>query len=765
MTRKRKSPLRPGLPARTATRDAGSADGGRIGQLKCLLGDIAADQRIDPGLRERASAALPALAEIEQEQNRLAHRLETELSDSETRLRQLLHALDMGVVVQNADREVLLVNPGASRILERTESELVTGGRIDGVWEFVDEQGQPLRVSELPANRALRECRAVASTTVGVFDAKRNRYLWLAATATPQFRPEQEKPFQVISTFSDVTTLKRDRDLFALTQELANIGGWEWDPTHQHMHWSQAMYRLLGHDPQAQLSLEALLEHVHEADQTRVSDALQRAARDAGSLDLECRMIAGRSRLRWMHLIGAGSLRGGRIYRVSGTLQDITKDKLIEQTLRQQASTDPLTGLLNRDAIRERISAAVERGEIERNPAVLHIDLDRFKRVNDLLGHEGGDALLRAAAERLVQGVGDQGSVARIGGDEFLVLVPDGGRQTATAIAARVTAAFSQTFPHGDEEFPLTSSVGLACFPEDGATVHQLLQNADAAVGESKRRGRNAFQAFNPALARQLSDRLAIEAQLRRALANQEFSLVYQPQVETGTGRMHAAEALLRWNNRLLGPMRPDIFIPHAESTGDIVRIGAWVIREACRQLRQWRGSGLALERIAVNVSFRQLLSDDFDALVLAALAEHDLPGDSLELEITERVVVDDAADTMDTLKKLKSNGVMITIDDFGEGYSALNYLRRLPIDALKISYGFMKGVPEIAADAAICRSIIDIARSLGLLTIGEGVESPAQQRFLLDQGVDLAQGYLFSKPVAPEALMHYRPPPGVSGN
>jgi EAL domain-containing protein (putative c-di-GMP-specific phosphodiesterase class I) len=312
---------------------------------------------------------------------------------------------------------------------------------------------------------------------------------------------------------------------------------------------------------------------------------------------------------------------------------------------------------------------------------------------------------------------------------------------------------------HDGEEFSITASVGVAHYPDDGTTVHQLLQSADAAMNESKRRGRNTWQAFNPTLARQMSDRLLIETQLRKALQNDEFQLVYQPQVDLATGHMHSAEALLRWTNRMLGPMRPDLFVPHAESTGDIVRIGAWVIRESCRQLRAWQDSGLQLQRIAVNVSFRQFLSEDFQDHVLGALDAAGLPGSALELELTERVLIEDAADTLQTLRKLKEHGVMVSIDDFGEGYSALSYLRRLPIDAIKISHGFMRGIPQSSTDAVLCRSIIQIAQSLGLKVIGEGVENEAQRRFLFDQGADLAQGYLFAQPLTADALAAYITP------
>jgi len=688
---------------------------------------------------------------------------EAELRASEARYRQLLQAMDQGVLVHDVDGNVLSANPSACRILQRSEAQLRDPRTRPRNWDFIDEHGAAVDPADLPAARAAREARPIEATTLGVFDRDGERSLWITVTATPQFRDGEETPFQVITTLSDVTALKRDSDLFQRVQLLARIGGWDWEITSRRMYWTAPLYRMLDHDPQAEVQIDTLLAHVREQDRPQVEIALRDAAALGHSFDLECRVITGRGRHRWARLIGQALLREGQVFRVNGTLQDITRDKLLEETLRQQALTDPLTGLPNRDAIIERISSSLDPGQPARGPTVLHVDLDRFKVVNDLLGHQGGDTLLRAAGERLARAVREDGSVARMGGDEFLVLLPEGGRPLAQKVAERITRAFDDAFDHAGEEFSITTSVGIACYPEDGTTLQQLLQSADAAMFEAKRRGRNTWQAFNPALARQISDKLLVETQLRRALENREFHLVYQPQVALDSGSMHSVEALLRWNNRVLGPMRPDIFIPYAETTGDIVRIGAFVIREACRQLKQWRAQGLALQRVAVNVSFRQFLSEDFDEQVLAALAEHGLPGDSLELEITERVLIDDAADTLNTLRRLKAQGIVISIDDFGEGYSALNYLRRLPIDAIKISHGFMREIPASEADAVVCRSIIQIARGLGLTVIGEGVETHAQRLFLLEHGADLAQGYLFSRPVAADELVGYAPPPGLA--
>jgi diguanylate cyclase (GGDEF)-like protein len=561
----------------------------------------------------------------------------------------------------------------------------------------------------------------------------------------------------VISTFGDVTDLKRDSALFAQTQALAHIGGWEWEPGQRHLYWTDQMYCILQRVPGERVSFEQFIEHVEPADRLHVHTVLNDALVNGQAFQLECRIRTARGEPRWAELLGRGLLGQGEPLRISGTLQDISETKEQQELLRRQALTDPLTGLANRDAVLEELGRSLENAGPERGPAVLYVDLDRFKVINDLLGHNAGDALLAAAGRRLQEAAGEYGMVARFGGDEFMVLMAQTLRGVAPmALAEHIAHAFSRSFEYGGEEFSLTASIGLARYPDDGVTRQQLINNADAAMTDAKRRGRNTWQRFNPALAQQQSERLLIETQLRRALDNQELYLVYQPQVHLQDGRVHSVEALLRWNNRVLGQMPPDRFIHHAENTGDIVRIGAWVIREACRQLRAWREAGLALSTIAVNVSFRQFLNDDFAQIVISALQEFELDGASLELEITERVLIEDAPDTVETFTALKALGVGITIDDFGEGYSALNYLRRLPIDGLKISHNFMKGVPQNASDADICLAIIRIAQSLGLSVIAEGVETPEQREFLLSLGTELCQGFLYSPPLLPESFEQF---------
>ena len=429
---------------------------------------------------------------------------------------------------------------------------------------------------------------------------------------------------------------------------------------------------------------------------------------------------------------------------------NITELKQAEETLRVQAQTDALTGLLNRDAILKQLDTRLADPASNR-VALLYVDLDRFKIVNDVLGHGAGDEVLVAAARRMRDAVAGEGLIARFGGDEFVVVCAfDDDAHRPERLARRVQHAFGESFRVDTDEFSVTTSIGIARAPADGETSQQLIQSADIAMYDSKRRRRNGWQAFSPELASRQQERLQAETQLRRALDNGEFHLVYQPQVDLRSGRILYAEALVRWHNPQLGEMRPDRFIDLAETTGDIIRIGNWVLQEACAQMRRWREQGLPIQRIAVNVSYRQFTGDNLGDSVRRALAEADLPGQALELELTERVLVDDTPDTLEVFDQLRLLGVQLSIDDFGEGYSALNYLRRLPIHALKLSQSFLKGVPGKPSDVAICQAVAGIAQSLGLGMVAEGVESEAQRDFLLRLGVNVGQGFLFAPGLLP---------------
>jgi diguanylate cyclase (GGDEF)-like protein/PAS domain S-box-containing protein len=677
---------------------------------------------------------------------------------AELRYRELMETIDKGIIVRNAQGDIVHVNPAAMRMLELEDGKMLEDDLRADNWQTFDEHGREIPEADQPATYALRTGKIVESTVLGFYNKRTRQLKWLSVTCVPQFEVGAREPDQVLSLFSDVTELKRDSALFDRAQSLAHIGGWEWDTGRDSLYLTDEARRILGQQPMP-ATMDELMACLREPDRRRLRVALDHAISHGRSLNLDLQGWQSNGHLFWIRVIGEAETGDPLSTHITGTMQDITERKQAEETLRVQARTDPLTGLLNRDAVLEELETRLSDPSLSR-AAVLYIDLDRFKVVNDVLGHAAGDRLLSAASRRIQRAVGSEGLIARFGGDEFLVICSTGDEPTRPErLADAILEAFSESFRMDGEEFSITASIGIAQAPIDGRRAQQLIQNADVAMYDSKRRGRNDWQAFTAELAEQQLQRLQLETHLRRAVINDEFHLVYQPLVKIDTGAVVGAEALIRWNNRLLGEMRPDHFISHAETTGDIVGIGGWVLRESCRQMRRWLDRGLQLERIAVNVSYRQFLGEDLAEHVRAALSEAGLPGSALELEFTERVLIEDAPDTVHTFATLRDMGVVLTIDDFGEGYSALNYLRRLPIHGLKLSQLFVQGVPDRASDVAVCQAVTGIANSLGLSLVAEGIETERQRRFLLDLGVTIGQGFLFSAGLTAEELQATYPP------
>lgn len=669
---------------------------------------------------------------------------------AETRYRLLLESIDVGVILFDRDMRVISANPAAHRTVGGEVGQSIHELLRPDDWKIVDDHGRPLSFHEWPTTRALESAQVISNTVIGLYHLPSRRMSWISVTSVPVFQADGTQPQFVFAMFSDVTALKRDNVLFDRAQGLARIGGWEWDRGRSRLYLTHEAQRILGRSPSPQ-TIEDLLAGVYGPDQTLLRTAFERLIETGSGFDLELQYVRSDRLACWVRVIGEADTADPGTSRIVGTLQDITERKHAEETLRVQARTDPLTGLLNRDAILVELEQRLL-DPAQATVAVLYVDLDRFKVVNDVLGHSAGDELLAAAAQRIARAVGDEGAVARFGGDEFLVICGAGDdAERPGRIAGAILDSLRDSFRFDSEEFAITASIGVAIAPGDGERPQALIQNADAAMYDSKRRARNAWQAFTPALAQTQADRLWMETHLRRAADNGEFHLVYQPQVDLLRGRIVAAEALIRWQNHSLGELRPDRFISHAETTGDIVRIGGWVLREACRQVARWRDAGLGIVRVAVNVSYRQFIGEDLAETVRRILDEFQLPGAALELEFTERVLIEDAPDTLRTFADLRGMDVVLTIDDFGEGYSALNYLRRLPIHGLKLSQLFVAGVPGNPSDVAVCQAVSGIARSLNLGLVAEGVESEAQRQFLLRLGVPIGQGFLFAPGLKPD--------------
>jgi len=387
---------------------------------------------------------------------------------------------------------------------------------------------------------------------------------------------------------------------------------------------------------------------------------------------------------------------------------------------------------------------------------LMFLDLDRFKPINDSLGHAAGDRMLKEVAERLNQCVSDSDTVARMGGDEFTLLLPAlGNREVALKraiqVAEQILASLARPFTLEGREFFVTASIGVALSPQDGAELSQLMKNADTAMYHAKEMGKNNFQFYQAEMNARALERLELESDLRRAIELNEFVLHYQPQF-TGDGRrLTGAEALLRWQHPRRGLIPPAEFVPVLEELGLIAQVGDWLLAEACRQLKRWHREKVRVPKVSVNLSARQFADGQLGTRIAGILMETGIPPACLELELTESILMSDVSEAMHILSGLKRLGLAIAVDDFGTGYSSLNYLKQFPIDVLKIDRSFVDGLPHGEQDAMIARAIIAMAHSLNLMVIAEGVESQAQLDFLREHGCDEVQGFLFGRPMTAE--------------
>jgi diguanylate cyclase (GGDEF)-like protein/PAS domain S-box-containing protein len=454
-----------------------------------------------------------------------------------------------------------------------------------------------------------------------------------------------------------------------------------------------------------------------------------------------------------VELSGAKIQYGGN-YAVMLVIRDTTEQREHEAALKHQANHDLLTGLPNRTLLLDRLNQAIARARRhEGRLGVMFIDLDKFKYINDSLGHSAGDKLLCTVALRLAKCVRQCDTVARLGGDEFVLLV-DGfdNEATLSALAQRVVPTLAAPIDLNGQEHCITCSIGIGIYPQDGADTEELLKRADIAMYRAKETGRNNYQFFTPQMQTRMDNQLNLEKLLKQAVHRNEFVLHYQPQVSLQTGRIVGMEALVRWQSPEFGLLWPNRFIPFAEESDLILSIGDWVLNEACRQANEWRQAGLPLVPIAVNVSGVQFSQKKIELQVQQILQQHHLNARFLELEITESASMRDPENTILWMQRLKEVGVSLAIDDFGTGYSNLSFLKRFPVNKLKIDKSFVRGLTSDPQDFAITTAVVRMARSLGLCVVAEGVETDGQLRLLAAESCDEIQGFYFSKPLPSDA-------------
>jgi diguanylate cyclase (GGDEF)-like protein len=547
-------------------------------------------------------------------------------------------------------------------------------------------------------------------------------------------------------------------ETLALAEAAAHLGTWHHDYITGSYGWSDQLYEICARtDRETPPTPGLLLEYVHEHDRLALEAAIEFARDERRPFAVDTRLVGDDGVERWVQHRGHFSYSGRRTIRALGTVQDVTQRKRAEERLAYRVNYDELTGLPNRKLLADRLQQAVlQANHSGSTVAVLYVDLDRFKSINDTLGHEVGNAFLRVVTPRLVEAVRDTDTVARSGGDEFIAVLSGlTSIGEAARIAERVVESFAKPVTVGDRELYSSASVGIAVFPDDGETPGELIRSAEAALYRAKERGYGSFRFYSTVTHGRAVDRLELEHALRRGFERDEFALHYQPLVDR-FGRFVAVEALLRWSDPKLGAVGPDEFVPLCEEIGLIVPLGRWVIRTALEQLAAWNALGGDRLRMALNISGRQVLDPTLPSFLRDVVLETGVGFEQVELEMTESVVMGDVAGARSVIAELRALGASVSLDDFGTGYSSLSYLKHFDVDALKIDRTFVRDLPHDRGDAAIVTAVVALGHAMGLRVVAEGVETAEQMAIVTRLGCDEMQGFHFSRPLPPEKLERF---------
>lgn len=571
-------------------------------------------------------------------------------------------------------------------------------------------------------------------------------------------------------------SLHQSEQRLSIAQKIAGLGNWDWDFEKGNVYCSNQMFALFGLEPvHGKVSYELFLQCVHPDEKEAVQAVVKKALHEKKAYRLEYSIIRPDGSIRTIHEQAEVEYDTDEVpISMHGTVQDISERKESEEKIRFLAYYDSLTGLPNRQLFNEYVGQALfaaARGDSK--VALLYIGIDRFKRINDTLGHKAGDELLKKIAACLSDSIRctdifgkfilprePKLSLSRLTGDEFSILLTGLAEEDhAALVSRRMLEMLQKPILIGGQEINVSCSIGISIFPGDTNNVDTLLKNADVAMFHAKQSGGNTFKFFSHDMNDRAMERLNLEIDLKKAIEREELVLFYQPQINLRTGKIAGLEALIRWQHPELGLVPPMKFIPVAEESGIIVAIGEWVMKEACRQAQAWRQNGLAPIRMGVNISSHQFRQGDLVPMVKQALLDSGLPSSFLELELTESSIMQNVDKTIDILDQLKEAGVNLSVDDFGTGYSSMSYLKRFPLDTLKIDRSFVMDITTDPNDAAIIKAIIAVAKSLGLKTIAEGVETKEQLQFLRNHLCDEIQGFFISKPIPADEVKSFLVP------
>lgn len=681
--------------------------------------------------------------------------LERTLSESNQKLRSIIEGSPLAIIARDFNGVIGLWNPAAEKLFGWTADEVVGTTRT-----IVPDD---MRTEVIAMRKQVEQ-----GLMVSLEETRRMRKDGVVLDVSLSVAPIHDASQKIVGTMgliADISRRKRAENALRnseaqlrLAMEAADMGSWHWNIDSGTMSFSEGFGPLFGLARGAVIRDYAhLLSLVHPDDRSATDGAVQRALKLDTSFDMEYRVVWPDGRVRWMAVRGQITRDAlGKAQRIVGVTADVTSRKQAEQRIAYLAHHDALTGLPNRSLLQDRVEQAIAHSHRNATQlAVMFIDLDHFKTINDSLGHHQGDVLLQLVAARILNVLREIDTVSRLGGDEFVIVIPALSAQDegshATAIAQKVLDALSASFEVQSHELNIGASIGISIYPTDGETADILMRNADAAMYHAKGRGRNQYQFFTAAMDTAAQQRMTMQTQLRRSLQTNDFCLYYQPVYKASSQELIGFEALLRWTNAAGTLVRPGEFISVAEDSGLIIPIGEWVIREACRTAALWQQRGERLQ-VAINVSAIQLRRKTFVDTFADILAETGADPQLIEMEVTESVIVGGHEEAIAALTKLDAMKIRIAIDDFGTGYSGLSYLKQFPIHTVKIDQSFIRDLTIDKEDEAIVRAIIAMSRSLGLTVVAEGVESAQQLAILSALGCDLVQGYHFSQPLSLEA-------------
>ncbi|MGZ8137323.1 MAG: putative bifunctional diguanylate cyclase/phosphodiesterase [Methylococcaceae bacterium] len=577
----------------------------------------------------------------------------------------------------------------------------------------------------------------------------------------------------MVKASSVLNQLEKSEARLTKAQQMARLGHWEWNMLSNELDWSDEVFEIF---EQARDSFvpdwPGFQEMIHAADRLFVEEGFDKAIKKRAAVTIDYRIITGKGRPGFVEQqIEIIENPQHELIGLTGTIQDITERKQHENQVRQLAYYDAVTGLPNRSCFLELLARALELAKrYNRSFAVLFLDMDGFKGINDCYGHSVGDLLLEAFAKRLTDGLrrsdvasrylnheGHDAEVARLGGDEFTILLNDLHRpEDAAIVASNIQKWVSEPFLLHNQQIHTAASIGIAIFPQDGEDCETLLKNADVAMYHAKKSGKGHYQFFHNSMNIKARKRQKMETLMHQAIANNELRLFYEPIVDAASSQLIGAEALIRWESPQLGFLYPDNFIPLAEENGMIIKLGEWAIRQVCSEYPLWRQQDMGHLTISVNVSGLQFNQSGFVAMVEKILTEYQVAPGFLVFELTENTIMSNSVKMMSSLLALKKLGVKLSIDDFGTGYSSLSYLKQFPLDFLKIDKSFVKDLPANSEDAAIVNAILAVANTLNLHTIAEGVETEQQRVFFENNTCQAIQGYLFAKPMLIDEFKKY---------